>query len=66
MKGRIKLNISGSQKYNELCQIHRTSAVSKTLFFRWHRKFQDGFTNFQDGSRPCQPQTVVTSQGHNL
>ena len=35
-------------------------AVSKTLVFRWHKKFQDGFTNLKDGSHPGQPKTVVT------
>ena len=54
IKGHINLNISGSQTYNELWQIQRTSAVYKTLFFRWHRKFQDG-------SRPGQPKTIVTN-----
>ena len=47
--------------YNELCQIHRTSAVSKTLVFRWRKNFQDGFTNLKDGYRPGQPKTVVTN-----
>ena len=37
-----------------------SSAVSKTLVFRWHKKFQDGFTNCKDGSHPGQPKTVVT------
>ena len=58
IKGRINLNISGSQKYNELC---RTSAVSKTLVFRWQKKFQDGLANFQDDSSPGQPKTVATN-----
>ena len=61
IKGRINLNISGSQTYNELCQIHRTSAASKTLFFRWHKKFQSRFTNYKDGSPPGQPKTIVTN-----
>ena len=37
--------------------MHRTSAVSKTLLFRMLKKFQDGFTNRKDGSRPGQPKT---------
>ena len=44
-----------------MCQMHGTSAVSKTLLFRWHKKFQDGFTNLKDGSRPGQPKTVITN-----
>ena len=59
IEGRINLNIS--QTHNELYQIYRTSAVSKTLVFRWHKKFQDGFTNHKDGSRPGQPKTIVTN-----
>ena len=51
--------------YTELCQVHRIYAVSKTLVFRWHKKFQDGFTNFKDGSRPGQPKTVVTKLNAN-
>ena len=61
IKGRVNLNISGSQTYNELCQIYRTSAVSKTLVFRWHKIFQCGSTNLKDGSRPVQPKTMVTN-----
>ena len=61
IKGRINLNISGSQTYNEFCQMHRTSAASKTFVFRWHKKFQDGFTNRKDGSRPGQPKTSITN-----
>ena len=53
IKSRVNMNISGLQTYNELCQIQRTSAVSKTLVFRWHKKFQDGFINLKDGSRLC-------------
>ena len=34
---------------------------AKTLLFRWHKKFQDGFTNLKDGSRPGQPKSVVTN-----
>ena len=59
IEGWANLYISGSQTYNELCQIHRTSAVSKTLVFRWHKNFQDGFTNLKDGFHPNQPKTVV-------
>ena len=61
IKGRINLNSAGSQTYNALCQIHRTSAAFKTLVFRWHKKFQDGFTNNKDGSSPGQPKTIVTN-----
>ena len=61
IKGRINLNISCSQIYNELYQIHRTSAASKTIDFRWHKKFQDGFTNPKHGSCPGQLRTVVTN-----
>ena len=42
-----------------MSQIHRTSAVSKTLVFMWHKEFQDVFTSFKDGSRPVQPKTAV-------
>ena len=48
IKGGVNLSISSSQTYNELFQIHGTSAVSKTLFFQW-QKFQNGFTNLKDG-----------------
>ena len=61
IKGRVNLNISGSQTYNALCQIHRTSAMYKKASFRWQKKFQDAFTNFQDGSLPDQPKTVVSN-----
>ena len=61
IKGGVFLYLSDSQTYNELCQIHRTSTVSKKLVFRRHKKFQDGFTNLKDGSRPGQPKTVVTN-----
>ena len=27
----------------------------------WNKKFQDGFTNLKDGSRPGHPKTVVTN-----
>ena len=60
-KGRVNLKISGSHTYNELCQIHRTSVVSKKLVFRWHKKFQVGFTNLKYGSRPGSPKIVVTN-----
>ena len=61
IKGSINLNIAGSQTYNALCQILRTSAASKTLVFRPHKKFQDGFTNHKDGSHPGQPKTIITN-----
>ena len=57
IKGRINLNISQVH----MCQIHGTSAASKTLVFRWRKKFQDGFTNHKDGSHPGQPKTIVTN-----
>ena len=60
IKGLFNLEMSGSQTYNELFLIHRTSAESKTLVFRWQNKFQDGFTNLNDGSRPGQPKNVAT------
>ena len=60
-KGRVNLNISGSQTYNESCQIPRTSAPAKTLVFMWQKKFQDGFTNLKDGSHSSQSKTVVTN-----
>ena len=41
IKGRIILNISGSQTYHEMCQIHRTSAVLKMLVFMRLKIFQD-------------------------
>ena len=44
-----------------MCQMHGKSAVFKTLLFRWHKKFQDGFTNLEDGSRSGQPKTVITN-----
>ena len=51
--------------YYELCQLHMyiyiISAGSKTVDFRWHKTFQDGFTNHKDGSRPGQPKTIVTN-----
>ena len=50
IKSRVNLNSLCSQTYYEFCQIHRTSAVSKTLVYRWHKKFQDGFINLKDGS----------------
>ena len=33
----------------------------KTLVFRWHSNFQDGFNNLKDDSRPGQPKTVITN-----
>ena len=57
----INLNISGSQTYNELCKIQRTSAASKPLVFRWHKNFQDGFTNHKYGFHPGQHKTIVTN-----
>ena len=35
--------------------------MSKTLAFRLHKNFHDGFTNLKDGSRPGQPKTVLTN-----
>ena len=61
IKGRVNLNISGSQTYNDLCQTNRTSAMSKTLVFRWRKQFQDGFTNLDDGSHPGQPRIAVNN-----
>ena len=61
VKGLFNLDTSGSQTYNEWFQIDRTSAVSKTLVFRWQNKFQDGDTNLNDGSRPDQPKNVATN-----
>ena len=62
IKNRVNLNISGLQTYNELCQIHRTFVVvSETLVFRWHKNFQDCFTNLKDGSHPGQPKMVVAN-----
>ena len=59
IKCRINLKISGLQIYNELCKLHTTFAVSKTLVIRWLKKFQDGITNHKDGSTPGKPKTVV-------
>ena len=61
-KGRVNLSISGTETYNDLCQIHvhRNTAVSKTLVFRLHKKLKYGFTNPKYGSHPGQPKTVVT------
>ena len=59
IKGHVTLNISCSQTNNKLCQIHRTSEVSNTLDLRWHKKFQDGFTNDKYGSHSGQPKTIV-------
>ena len=38
IKGRVNLNILGSQTHNEFWQIQRPSAVFKTLVFRWNKK----------------------------
>ena len=54
IKDRVNPNTPGSQKYNELCLIHWTSAVYKSLVFRWYKKFQDG-------PNPGQSETVVTN-----
>ena len=59
IKGRVNLNITVAQAYNDSRQIHGTSAVSKALVFRQHKNFHDGFTNLKDGSRPGQHKTVV-------
>ena len=61
IKGRINLNISGLQTYNELYQIHRTSEVFNMSVFRWHKKFQFGFTSHKNGFRPGQSLTVDTN-----
>ena len=61
MKGRVKVNISGSQTYYEFCQINGTPVLSKTLVFRQHKNVQDGFFSLKDGFRPGQPETVVTN-----
>ena len=34
--------------------------MSKTLVFRWHKKFQVGFTNHKDGSCPGLHKNNVT------
>ena len=31
------------------------------LVFVWYKKFQEGFINIKEGSRPCQPKTIVTN-----
>ena len=61
IKGRVNLNIAGSQTYNELCQINRSSAVSKTIVFSQHNTFKDGFSGLKDGLCPGQPKTVDTN-----
>ena len=61
IKGRMYLIISGSHIYNGLYQIHRTSAVFNMSVFRWHKKFQFGFTSYKNGFRPGQPQAVDTN-----
>ena len=35
--------------------------MSKTLVCRWHKKFEDGFTNHKDGYHPAQAKTIVTN-----
>ena len=35
--------------------------MTKTLVFRWHKKFQDGFNKYKDGSRPGLHKTYVTN-----
>ena len=35
--------------------------MSKTLVFRWHKKFKDGFTNHKDSSCPVLHKTNVTN-----
>ena len=35
--------------------------MPKTSGFGWHKKFQDGFTNFKDGFHPGHPKTIVTN-----
>ena len=56
IKGHAGLNVSVSQIYSELCQIHRTSVVSKRSIFRWHKKFKGGKTALKD--EPCPGVTV--------
>ena len=48
IKGHVSLNISDSQAYTELCQIHETSEVSKTFVFMW-QNFQDDSTDLKNG-----------------
>ena len=57
IKGRVGLNVSVSQIYSELCQIHWTSVVSKRSVFRWHKYFKGGKT---DEPRPGQPRKAAT------
>ena len=35
--------------------------MSIKLVYMWHKKFQDGFTNLKDRSRPGQPKPVVSN-----
>ena len=58
IKGRVNVIILGLQTYYELCQIYKTSAVSKTLVFRSQ---QDDFTKLVDVPIPGQPLTVATN-----
>ena len=46
IKGRVNLNISGSQANTELCQ---------NASFQLHNKFQDGFTKLKVSFHPVQP-----------
>ena len=32
----------------------------QSVSFRWHKKFEDGFTYHKDGSRPGWPKTIFT------
>ena len=56
IKRRVGLNVSVSQIYSELCQIHGTSVVSKRSVFRWHKNFND----LKDEPRPGQPRKAAT------
>ena len=57
IKGRVGLNVSVSQIYSEVCQIHWASVVSKRSVFRWHKYFKGGKT---DEPRPGQPRKAAT------
>ena len=39
IKGRVNLNILGSQTYNKFCQIDRTYAMFQMLVFGWITQF---------------------------
>ena len=60
IKGRVSLKVSASHIFNELCQIHGASAVSKRSVYRWHKKFKTGKTDLKDAPRPGQPKIAVT------